>query len=150
MTNLYVWTSAKKKRNLEQKKSKQRQKTSIANHNCRVIAFRHMNRMNEDLQNLKWNWPKLSQKYLANGLTGARLSPKFFRSLVQILCVVLPMIPLESFQVSATVTEIGILAFPQSWVVPCYCGFIYIGPFHLWGIISVQLSPQTTAGKAVV
>lgn len=53
MTNLYFVTSANKKRNLEQKKSKQRQKTSIANCNFRVIAFRHMNRMNEDLRNLK-------------------------------------------------------------------------------------------------
>ena len=34
-----------------------------------------------------------------------------FRSSAQILCIVLPTIPLESFQVSVTVTEMGVLAF---------------------------------------
>lgn len=99
-----------------------------------------MNRMDEDLWNLEWNWPKWSQQY---GLTGARLSTKLFGSSAQNFSVVLPVIPLESFQVSATVTEMGILAFPcrieKSFAVVSW----FISHLFIWDEQSpIQLLPQ--------
>lgn len=55
-------------------------------------------------------WHEIAQNEV-NGLTGARLLLKLFRSSAQILYIILPVIPLDLFQISAAVTEILAFAY---------------------------------------